>query len=138
MKFFVCTIEIFLDEYRVLKTQSDLTMGEVIPEDSELIMTPSDFWDWEHNPFLLRTNKKGQHFIDCWDGFPNYPKEKLHWHWGCGHNRLPCIDDAKEVRVISTYRELPTPSFERIMRFPADQVVAYLKENGITYCPAIK
>ena len=142
MKFYHFTRRIYFDEYLVDTTVSSICLDAEIPADSEKVMTAEEYWQNSWYPVSSDTSynrKRIKFFWHCGydtNDYGEYPVEKMRRiYWRV---KAPVVDDINEVKITYQYEECAAPSFQKVMEFPADKVVAYLKENGITYCPMVK
>ena len=77
---------------------------------------------------------------DVMRGETLFTKRPFVWVWDQpSHSARRFIDEMKECSIKFSYEKWNhTPSFNELCKYPADKVIEYLKERGITACPILK
>lgn len=78
------------------------------------------------------------HRVYCFQGSSWFDYTNNNWNKLSGKTGRIFADDIKTLEVFIEYEIRESVSMKRLFDYPADLVIEYLKERGITSCPMIK
>lgn len=65
---------------------------------------------------------------------PKQLLKKRAWWWP---TKVLWEDDIESISIRYAYEIEDAPSFERLLKYPTEMVIEYMKERGLAYCPKI-